>query len=208
MILNIALSPDPSVIITHFYTNVNLWVLQTFQFHAWSPDRLIACRRKILSIHDCVGAFKCDIIFAIKFALSEKRGGIQQQTDIMPTKKCAKRDIPVTRDRAGNAKRDRLRRNGILSSSADGPLISAAATFPKCFVPCCFEPYSLSPRVYRHCHCLLKQSAVINPERFLRKLWPAGGQTGPSICLRAPTAGFMPIKFPQWRGDGRFSTQI
>jgi len=79
--------------------------------------------------------------------------------------------------RAGNAKRDRLRGNGILSSSADGPLISAAATFPKCFVVRCFEPCSPSPRVYRDCHCLLKQSAVINPERFLRKLWPTGGQT-------------------------------
>lgn len=72
---------------------------------------------------------------------------------------------------AENAKRGRsLCGNGILSSSADGPLISATAMFPKCFVSCCFEPYSPSPRVYRDCHCLFKQFAVINPERFLRKL--------------------------------------
>lgn len=31
--------------------------------------------------------------------------------------------------------RPRLRGNGILSSSATGPLISAVVTFPKCFVP-------------------------------------------------------------------------
>jgi len=91
--------------------------------------------------------------------------------------------------RAGNAKRDRLRGNGILSSSADGPLISAAATFPKCFVPRCFEPCSPSPRVYRDCHCLLKQSAVINPERFLRKLWPAGGQTARPTVHAVPRCG-------------------
>lgn len=96
---------------------------------------------------------------------------IKQRTDELSAKKGNERQRDISHSRKCKA-RPSLCGNGILSSSADGPLISATAMFPKCFVSCRFEPYSPSPRVYRDCHCLFKQFAVINPERFLRKLWP------------------------------------
>lgn len=126
---------DPSVIITHF--------LYRYKFMSFNKlfstfDRTV-CYREMLFNHNCIiKSFKYN--FSQSGSRCRKSEQIQRWTDgIISAKKRAKCDIPC--DRAENAKRGRLRGNGILSLSADGPLISAAAMFPKCFVPFCFEPY-------------------------------------------------------------------
>jgi len=146
--------------------------IDTKILHSLTTDRTLCSHEKTSS--QFAKVHKNDVIFRNQDRVVRKTNGFNNgPTNLRRRMTILRHDISVCM--IENVKRDRLRGYGILSSSANGSLISIVTTFPKCFVPCCLEPST--PRVYRDYHCLFKQSAVINPERFLRKLWPVVGQT-------------------------------